>query len=163
MTNTGPELPYYQLVPELLPRYYHIASTATYEGVIELCINYDDAGMTEYEQEMIRMEHFTNLSWCDWAGITNYIDISDNIVCGQPRWLSTYTLARPQFVCGDANHDGQVNIGDCIYVIEYTFKHGPEPIPRQAADANADNDINIGDAVVVINYVFKGGPPPCCP
>jgi hypothetical protein len=109
------------------------------------------------------MEQYVNLPWVDWAGITTYIDSCENTICGTSRSHDPILLARPEYMCGDANHDGQVNVGDCVYVINYTFKHGPAPIPRQAADANADNDINIGDAVTVLNYIWKGGPPPCCP
>jgi hypothetical protein len=28
---------------------------------------------------------------------------------------------------GDANCDGQVNVGDAVYLIAYVFKGGPEP------------------------------------
>lgn len=69
-------------------------------------------------------------------------------------------------VCGDANGDWQVNVGDAVYVISYVFKGGPAPDPVCAGDANGDSSTNVADAVYLINYVFKGGPPPpegCCP
>jgi hypothetical protein len=68
-------------------------------------------------------------------------------------------------VCGDANGDGDPNIGDAVYVISYVFKGGPPPVPVCRGDANDDGDCNIGDAVYMIAYVFKGGPAPvepCC-
>jgi photosystem II stability/assembly factor-like uncharacterized protein len=70
------------------------------------------------------------------------------------------------FICGDANGDGEVNIGDAVYLISYIFKGGPPPDPVCVGDANGDGDTNVGDAVYLIAYVFKGGPPPvedCCP
>ena len=67
------------------------------------------------------------------------------------------------YVCGDANRDGTVNIGDAVYVINFIFKGGPAPSPLGAGDANCDHAVNVGDAVYVINYIFKGGPAPCCP
>ncbi len=68
------------------------------------------------------------------------------------------------FMCGDANGDRTVNIGDAVYVINYIFKGGPQPTPlKDAGDANCDHAVNVGDAVYVINYIFKGGPAPCCP
>ena len=66
---------------------------------------------------------------------------------------------------GDANADGAVNVGDAVFLINYVFKGGLEPIPLFAGDANGDCQVNVGDAVYIINYVFKGGPPPvetCC-
>lgn len=64
---------------------------------------------------------------------------------------------------GDANGDGQVNVGDAVYIIAYVFKGGPAPIPYPicSGDANCDCQCNVGDAVYVISYVFKGGPAPC--
>ncbi len=64
---------------------------------------------------------------------------------------------------GDANDDGNVNVGDAVYLINYVFKAGPPPTPYPicSGDANCDCDCNVGDAVYVITYVFKGGPSPC--
>jgi len=67
------------------------------------------------------------------------------------------------FICGDANHDGDVNVGDAVYIINHVFKGGAAPIPPAAGDANCDGGGNVGDAVYLISYVFKGGAPPCCP
>ena len=68
-------------------------------------------------------------------------------------------------ICGDANGDETVNVGDAVYLINYVFKGGPAPDPVCSGDANGDGDVNVGDAVYLINYVFKGGPAPvedCC-
>jgi hypothetical protein len=64
---------------------------------------------------------------------------------------------------GDANGDGQVNVGDAVYLIAYIFKQGPPPVlyATCSGDANCDCTCNVGDAVYIISYVFKGGPPPC--
>jgi immune inhibitor A len=61
---------------------------------------------------------------------------------------------------GDANHDGDINIGDPVYLINYIFRGGPPPDPLELGDVNGDCAINIGDAVYLINFIFKGGPPP---
>ena len=68
----------------------------------------------------------------------------------------------PFYACGDANGDGDCNVGDAVYLINYVFKGGPAPDPIESGDANWDGDVNVGDAVYIINYVFKGGPPPEC-
>jgi len=68
-----------------------------------------------------------------------------------------------EYVCGDANGDGEPNVGDAVFLISYIFKGGPAPDPLEAGDANCDHDTNVGDAVYLIAYVFKGGPAPCCP
>jgi hypothetical protein len=67
------------------------------------------------------------------------------------------------YACGDANADGNANVGDAVFLISYVFKGGPAPDPLESGDANCDGESNVGDAVYLINYVFKGGPEPCCP
>jgi hypothetical protein len=67
------------------------------------------------------------------------------------------------FLCGDATRDGNINIGDAVYIVNYVFRGGPAPAPVEAGDANCDGKVNIGDAVYIVNYVFRGGPAPCCP
>jgi len=64
---------------------------------------------------------------------------------------------------GDANGDGQANVGDAVFMIGYVFKGGDAPVPTAAGDANCDGQPNVGDAVYLIGYVFKGGPAPGCP
>jgi len=66
-------------------------------------------------------------------------------------------------VCGDANGDGKINVGDAIFIISYVFRGGPAPNPLEAGDANCDGQTNVGDAVYIITYVFRDGPAPCCP
>jgi hypothetical protein len=63
---------------------------------------------------------------------------------------------------GDANDDGQVNVGDAVSIISYVFRGGPRPRPYRTAsgDSNADCQANVADAVYIIGYIFKGGPPP---
>ncbi len=64
---------------------------------------------------------------------------------------------------GDTNGDGQVSVSDVVYLINYLFKFGPEPIPEaEIGDTNCDSRVSISDVVYLINYLFKGGPPPIC-
>ncbi len=67
------------------------------------------------------------------------------------------------YLCGDANTDGAVNVGDAVWIIQWVFGSGPDPYPYLAADANGDGQPNVGDAVYLINYIFSGGPAPDCP
>lgn len=74
---------------------------------------------------------------------------------------SLVQTGEPMYMCGDANGDEAVNVGDAVFLINYVFKGGPPPNPMIAGDANCDIEVNIGDAVYIINYSFKGGPAPC--
>lgn len=69
-------------------------------------------------------------------------------------------LVITEMLCGDANGDGDINVGDAVYIINYVFRDGPPPDPLAIGDANGDGAANVGDAVYLINYVFKNGPAP---
>ena len=64
------------------------------------------------------------------------------------------------FEHGDANADGNVAISDVVYLVNYLFKSGPEPIPLETGDVNGNNEATISDAVYLVNYLFKSGNPP---
>jgi len=89
------------------------------------------------------------------------IRISD-IGNGVPFDTSEGYFSVVSYISGDGNHDGVVNSGDVVYLINYLFKGGPPPIPMAAGDANCDCVINSSDVVYMIDYLFKGGPPPGC-
>jgi hypothetical protein len=79
-------------------------------------------------------------------------------------WSPPASFLMPyDYVCGDASGDGQVDVGDAVWLINHIFKYGPAPEPADAGDANADGEVNIGDAVYMIVYIFRDGPPPQCP
>ena len=63
-------------------------------------------------------------------------------------------------LAGDANGDGEVNIGDVVYLINYLFKQGPSPELPAQSDNNCDQTVNLGDVVYLLNYLFRSGPVP---
>jgi hypothetical protein len=66
------------------------------------------------------------------------------------------------YICGDANNDGEANVADAVFIINYTFLGGPAPVLSQAGDPNCDGEVNVADCVYLIAYVFNGGQEPCC-
>ena len=67
-----------------------------------------------------------------------------------------------RYITGDANADGDINIADVVYLVNYLFIDGFAPEPLEAGDANCDGVVNIADVVYLVNYLFGGGPPPGC-
>ena len=67
-----------------------------------------------------------------------------------------------EFYCGDASGDGNFNIMDVLFIINYLYKGGPAPVPDVAADTNGSGNLNIMDVLYIINYLYKGGPEPIC-
>lgn len=84
-------------------------------------------------------------------------DAQDGIPIDQSNNLFTIFLA------GDADGDGTITVGDVVYLINYLFINGPDPVPFEVGDVNLDGVINTSDVVYLINYLFINGPPPECP
>jgi hypothetical protein len=59
---------------------------------------------------------------------------------------------------GDVNGDGNVDVADVFYLINFLFASGPVPPGR--ANVNGSGGIDVSDAFFLINYLFAGGPPP---
>lgn len=91
------------------------------------------------------------------------MDSSGNMVCTD---ISHFYINISGVICGDMNNDGTLNLGDVVYLINYLFRSGPEPVPLSCVgDCNHDGEVTLGDVVYLINYLFRGGPPPvedCC-
>ena len=66
-------------------------------------------------------------------------------------------------VDGDSG-DG-IDISDLVFLIDYMFRDGPEPVCTAEADVDGDVEpLNISDLVYLVDYMFVGGPAPvACP
>jgi hypothetical protein len=64
---------------------------------------------------------------------------------------------------GDVTADGVINASDLVYLLNYLFTHGPDPIPLETGDVNCDGIVNASDLVYLLNYLFVHGPQPCDP
>jgi hypothetical protein len=67
---------------------------------------------------------------------------------------------------GDVNADCKVTSADIIYMVNYVFKTGPDPMPIiDVANVNCEGAVTAADIVFIVNYVFKGGDAPLgiCP
>jgi len=70
----------------------------------------------------------------------------------------------PGYPIGDVNDDDVIDLGDVLYLINYLYKGGPEPLPLWiVGDVNCDILVDLGDLLYLINYLYKGGPEPCNP
>lgn len=63
-------------------------------------------------------------------------------------------------ICGDANGDGVVSIGDIVFQIDYLYNGGLTPDPLSAGDANGDSSVDISDAEYLKDFLFGSGSPP---
>jgi hypothetical protein len=68
----------------------------------------------------------------------------------------------PTFIRGDTNADGDLNITDGIFLLNYLYLGGTAPPCLDSADCNDDGEHNITDGIFILNYLYLGGtePPP---
>ncbi|MBI5097406.1 MAG: hypothetical protein HZB32_07235 [Nitrospirae bacterium] len=70
------------------PTYYEIASTATFTGPVEVCINYDE---TQFATERsMKLFHWNGSGW---DNITTSLDTTANIICGNTTSFSPFIVA----------------------------------------------------------------------
>ncbi|MEM7260570.1 MAG: hypothetical protein AAF488_01175 [Planctomycetota bacterium] len=68
-----------------------------------------------------------------------------------------------EFVRSDCNGDGGTDIADGVYLINFLFGGGPDPICDDACDSNDDSSLDVTDAIYVWNYLLLDGPAPLAP
>ena len=83
------------------------------------------------------------------------------IIVEDPFHADTQTVTLCTYICGDANRDQQIDGTDVVYLINYLYKEGSEPLPVEAGDCNRDENVNASDVVYLLNYLYRSGPPPC--
>jgi len=67
-------------------------------------------------------------------------------------------MPEPDFVLGDVNNDGAVDISDYIGVANHILGNTPAGFNATAADVNNDGDIDISDYIGVANIILTGKP-----
>jgi hypothetical protein len=63
-----------------------------------------------------------------------------------------------QFRRGDANSDGELNLGDALWLLGYLFTGEAAPPCADAADADDDGQLRLPDAVLLLNFLFFSSP-----
>lgn len=68
------------------------------------------------------------------------------------------------YVCGNIDEDpgGAIDISDLVYLVDWMFTDGPEPVALMSADCNGDGENDISDLIWLVDYMFTGGPHPIC-
>jgi hypothetical protein len=87
----------------------------------------------------------------DSAGNTESCTFDVTVTCGA------------QFVRGDANGDGGIDISDPTHTLRYLFLGRPGSTCADAADSNDDGEVTLTDVIYTLNHAFWGDSPPPAP
>ena len=72
--------------------------------------------------------------------------------------------AQEDFIRGDCNVDGRVDVGDAIWIIQLSYLDGPVPTCQAACEADGDGLFNaLVDGLSLFSYLFASGSPPPAP
>ena len=115
-------------------------------------------------------ERFTTPPDCD--SIEVCCPDSFEIVMGSVPYLDTIhviledgSVTVAEFICGDVDANGSVNVGDLSYLVTYLFDGGPPPDPLASGnvDCQGGDTPNVGDLAYLVSYLFDQppGPAPC--
>jgi len=72
---------------------------------------------------------------------------------------SVESCTKVDFVRGDANDDGSIDISDAIWIASELFDGFGLGGCHAASDASDDGSVDISDAVTVVQRLFEGAPP----
>lgn len=68
------------------------------------------------------------------------------------------TLTVIDYMTGDINGDGVVNVSDYIGIANHILGSTPDGFNEKAADVNEDNTVNVSDYIGVANIILTGSP-----
>jgi hypothetical protein len=139
-----------------------VADPPTGGGAESMCYEFNrhvingPSGPEKLGDALYHAKFYSNQNY-GWDHQYEYMNMFDYNLYGDP------TLVREgiaEFICGDCNGDGTIDVGDVVYLVNYLYRSGSAPDPVEAGDTNGDEIVDVGDVVHLINYLYKGGPSP---
>lgn len=71
--------------------------------------------------------------------------------------ISFVKSSRIEFLRGDSNGDGRVDISDAVRTFMFLFLGAPPPLCLDAADAYDDGEVNMTDGILILHDFFRQG------
>jgi parallel beta-helix repeat protein len=119
---TGPVPPEYMtIIPQNLPNYYEITTSATFTGNIQINLGYSDAGMGPDQEMALRLFAYNETS-SQWEDITSGLDEENNSIAGQTNHLSVFAImfaasgpGSHRIIVSNTNDAGPGSLREAIY------------------------------------------------
>ncbi len=98
---------------------------------------------------------FRNGRWINRSASHAELQAGDSVVV-------RYRAVAPEFIRGDSNADGEVDVSDVVRSLRHKFGGLPSPCPA-AADFDDDGTLTVSDDVGLLGHLFLQGPNPPAP
>ena len=125
--------------------------------------DYAMAGMTGMQTFKTAAAEVPALGENVWAGVNQQSvplytpsNESAELYKAADQWMYFYIPMESDFIPGDVNGDGSVDINDVTALIAYVLTGDATGIDLRAADVNNDEEVDINDVTTLINYVLTG-------
>ena len=133
------------------------------EGNLNVAPRFESAATGDY--------HLEADSPCIDAGTSDSAPATDlegrERACGMGVDIGAYEHCVPRFLRGDCDGDSEVtgSVTDAVFLLNYNFAGGAEPLCLAACDADGDGRVRgqVTDTVYLLNFNFLAGPPPPSP
>ena len=100
---------------------------------------------------------------CNGNGVPDACDIASGTSLDNDLDMVPDECQQPEFVRGDVDASGGVDIADAISTLGSFFAGTPILLCDVAIDVNGDAMLNIADPIYLLAYLFSGGPAPVPP
>jgi hypothetical protein len=90
VTPTGPSLPGSFTAGD--GRYYDVSTLASFNGTIQVCIQYDQFSLSVPEESLQLLHYDTSLVPPAWVNITTSLDTDFDVICGTTTSLSPFVI-----------------------------------------------------------------------
>ena len=77
--------------------YYNISTTATFSGLVKVCVNYDETAVQGNENNLKLMHFATGQGWID---TTTSLDTINNVICGEVSSFSEFSVMTEETIEG---------------------------------------------------------------
>jgi hypothetical protein len=144
LIETGDELP-----PGEKQHVFNLVGTISPDAALETVVRLDPTNGPDgfgYGPNRLHNE-------LTYRGDARYVSVIPRTAPGYMRIIPDVLIFR-----GDSNSDGEVDISDARYTLNWLFLGGPEPACLDAADANDDGSLNVSDPIATLVTLFSGMP-----
>jgi hypothetical protein len=112
------------------------------------------AGIGEVHVVEVHAESSTDPARVYYLDTTFSIISTVEVICYQKARQGE--LGSCNFLRGDADSNGRVNLTDAIFVVRRLFQGGSEPTCGDAADFDDDGVLSLTDVILTVAFLFQG-------